>query len=122
MFTQFAPRLKTYLSRWLELRGNVRAFEDLVDLLQEQLIGIACQPLTGADLLQEKLISIACQPLTGSRSCADLLLQGQLIGSVSAELAAMSIKEGQPWRMSAAAEIAERYAAARGAERKKGAL
>ena len=65
-FTQFAPRLETYLFRWLELRGKVeRAFEDLVDLLQEQLIGIPCQPLTG------------------SRSCADVL-QGQLIGSVSA--------------------------------------
>jgi len=55
-FPQFAPRLETYLFRWLELRGKVRSFEDLVDHLQEQLIGIACQPLTGADLLQ-KLIS-----------------------------------------------------------------
>jgi len=64
---------------------------------------------------------VACQPLTGSRSCADLL-QGQLVGSVSAELAAMSLKERQPGRVSAAAETAERYAAARGAERKKGAL
>ena len=57
-FTPFAPQLETCLFRWLELRAKVeRSFEDLVDLLQEQLIGIPCQPLTGADLLQEKLIS-----------------------------------------------------------------
>ena len=43
--------------RWLELKGKVRSFEEILDHLQEQLIGIACQPLTGADLLQEKLIS-----------------------------------------------------------------
>ena len=53
-FPQFAPRLETYLFRWLELRGKVRAFEDLVDLFQEQLIYMysmsafdRCRPSSG---------------------------------------------------------------------------